>query len=40
VDFNVEVAFDPKFLFPILIPFFSGVLPEHDHFGNIGNGFI
>ncbi len=39
-DFDIEIAFDAKFFFPILFRFFSGVLSDHDHFGNVGDRFI
>ena len=30
-DLDVEVAFDSKFFFPVLLPLFPGVLFDHNH---------
>ena len=37
---HIEIAFDPKLFLPVLLSFIYGVLPDHDHLGDVPDSFI
>lgn len=37
---DIEIAFDAEFVFPVLFPFVSGILSDHNHLGDIGQRFV
>ena len=34
------MSVDPELAFPVLLPFFAGVLPEQDHFRQVRNRLV
>ena len=39
-DFDIEVSFDSQLFLPVLFPFVSGVLSDHNHLGDVSYSLI